>query len=61
MKQYRIKYSVKQDADWIWSIWMSIAVSIPVEYRAMGILTIQFNAPLTVKEAKEFFKNYEVV
>jgi hypothetical protein len=54
MKQYRIKTPKG------WSIWVTINNPISNLAKNADILTIQFNEPLTVEEAKEFFKHYEV-
>jgi len=55
MKQYRLKVSDKK-FNHKWTEWRN--VDIP--FGDADILTIQFNEPLTVEEAKDFFKHYEV-
>lgn len=55
MKQYRLRLFHKNKTEW--TEWKSITLPII----ATDILTIQFNEPLTIEEAKEFFKYYEVV
>ena len=63
MKQYRIKYAelpicqLQSYQQTKWSEWRSIAHP-PVEE---NILMIEFRQAMTVQEAKDFFKNYEVV
>ena len=54
MKQYRMRLFHKEHTEWI--EWRDI--NVPFDDK--DILTIQFNEPLTIEEAKEFFKNYEV-
>lgn len=54
MKQYRLRLFHKNKTEWI--EWRNITV--PFEDK--DILTIQFNEPLTVEEAKEFFKHYVI-
>lgn len=54
MKQYRLRLFHPDVTEWIeWR-------NIDVPFKDKDILTIQFNEPLTVEEAKEFFKHYEV-
>ena len=54
MKKYRMRLFHANKTEW--TEWRNINVP----FADKDILTIQFNEPLTVQEAKEFFKNYEV-
>lgn len=55
MKQYRLKVTDKK-FNHKWTEWRNL----DIPFGDADILTIQFNEPLTIEEAKDFFKHYEV-
>lgn len=54
MKQYRLR--LFHPSKTVWTEWRNITIS----FEDKDILTIQFTEPLTIKEAKEFFKHYVI-